>query len=656
MQHNDFHAAAVDAEIEWPVCGVVDTVLGSDRLRLSVLSPLCHPGMFLVFQPYAKGDDMNDVEFYMVAELWESTRTVRMAEPLPPHVTMDTPFYTVPRTTPEDMSQFVYVDCVNVLLNLHEAVHDPQMATAGAPARLALMGVDTKDDTSPDAVQHAWETVRRNLLMLENVCVSLKLFGQPTAISRAHEQRFHDILWSFARFLEADYAERAVRAQVAGDAPASAAAFASAFLTPLSTPAKQHDATQIVNYFLRIATRLNLRHRGAVIYEPVLTTVDTWVPQPDNPVCESCEFPAAFAADVLEPRARCAAHRRSADVDCRLVVEDRSRPAALRIREEERASRVVPTRAWKPLLHRGAIQDVVAWMHKYVDATTQPLLWNQLFGNYSRIVSTCKDFMSRTDDPRLPMLDTDTRFYSFTNGLFNVDSLEFTEYGSGDALPDVVAVNHIDAYFDPFWTRCEIDDIHVPGYDDILLSQDYDPEMARWLDIFIGRLFHPVNKHDKWEKLLVIKGWAATGKSTLAKAVALLYGLANVGNIPANCEEQWALASVHDKKIWMCTELKRDWKFPPAVIQSMVSGEVVPVHEKHHTAIDVTWALQGLVVGNEEPATWSGDPMNALYRRIVPFPFDRSPKTQDPTIQKRFLQSLAQFLARTTRRYCLHTS
>lgn len=150
---------------------------------------------------------------------------------------------------------------------------------------------------------------------------------------------------------------------------------------------------------------------------------------------------------------------------------------------------------------------------------------------------------------------------------------------------------------------------------------------------------------------MVIKGWAATGKSTIAKGIARLIGEVNVGYIASNCEEQWALASVQDKSMWMCLELKSGFRLPTGVMQSMTSGETVVINEKFKTAFDVVWTIQGLLVGNELPLSWTADAMNALVRRVVPFPFDVPPRTQDRTVAPRFFANLAKFFVRITRRY-----
>jgi len=294
--------------------------------------------------------------------------------------------------------------------------------------------------------------------------------------------------------------------------------------------------------------------------------------------------------------------------------------------------------------------DIRTWMHLNVDQHSQPALWNKFFLFYGQGVTTCDRYMCTADHPFFRQYQPDPKMFSFQNGVYDIRNNKFYQY-MVDHVPDVCCVNHIEAYFDPVWTEMDLDDLAVPGYDDIVASQDYDTQMRTWLDVFLGRLFFSVGELDNWEKFLVVKGWAATGKSTMAKAIVTLFGASNVGTIPANCEAQWALASVHDKLVWLCTELKKDWRFPTAVLQSMISGEGVSVHVKNQTAVDVSWRIPGAAFGNEEPTAWINDPMNALHRRVIPMPFDKSPKNQDPTIQKKFMCNTARFLVRIVRRY-----
>jgi len=380
--------------------------------------------------------------------------------------------------------------------------------------------------------------------------------------------------------------------------------------------------------------------------------VDKWRPLPDNLRCLQCDNPACFAQEAFDDRVRCEYHRLANDVDCRLEAEDDARPSVLRMKDDERVSCTVATRAWRPMMANNRVVSIRTWMHMNVNQLTQPALWNKFLTSYGPGTATCSSYMSTADHPMFPQFHPDRRMFSFQNGVYDVSTNRFYRYAV-DPVPEVCCVNHLDTYFDPAWTTTPPEDLAVPGYDDILASQNYDRGMVCWLDVFLGRMLFNVGEMDTWEKLLVIKGWAATGKSTIAKALLTCLGASNVGNIPANCEEQWALASVYDKLIWMCTELKKDWRFPTAVLQSMISGEVVPIHVKNKTAVDIVWKIPGMAVGNEEPTTWVNDPMNALFRRVIPWPFDVTPKQQDPTVQRKFMNSLGPFLVRISRNYLL---
>ena len=172
-----------------------------------------------------------------------------------------------------------------------------------------------------------------------------------------------------------------------------------------------------------------------------------------------------------------------------------------------------------------------------------------------------------------------------------------------------------------------------------------------WLDVFVGRMFFRLGARDDWQKILIITGQGATGKSTIAKALQRCVGERNVGNIPSNCEAQWALANIQSKTMWMCTEMKANFRLDMSVMQNMVSGDPVTIHQKFKDAVDVpTWMTHGFLVGNEFPTAWLSDAGGALTRRAAPFRFNKAGDGK-PSIQTDFYNNLAPFLVRTTRAY-----
>ena len=287
--------------------------------------------------------------------------------------------------------------------------------------------------------------------------------------------------------------------------------------------------------------------------------------------------------------------------------------------------------------------------------------WRGFVERFSANLHNAAEYMTKTVDPGFQEHHPDPRLFSFTNGMYNIKTNEFCRYG---AVPSDwnSGINYINQYFDPLLVSMPIECIRVPGYDDILESQQYNVadtggSKQYWMDVFIGRLFFKVDEKDHWQKVLIIKGQGATGKSSIAKAIIKCIGERNVGIVASNCEPQYALANMQSKTMWMCTEMKAGFRLDMAAMQNMISGDPVTIHAKHKDAVDVAaWRLPGLLIGNEIPQAWTCDVGGALLRRTVLFEFAMNPKKQDDTISKKLEDNLPAFLVRTTRTYLQETA
>jgi hypothetical protein len=648
---------------DWPVKGKVLAAAGR-RLTLDRTSCNYHDGMFLVLgKPYKAYDPDTDADMGedLVPLLVESvTGNVVVLAEVPHGPVVNQTFYTLPRVTPSDISDFKAMDLMNLLQGLRAELKSKECIESNAVRNskgLEIMGVTaTEDDGGAPVMEKAWASCQRSMTVIKEKCLENGVMGGDSELCKRNEKLFTELLTIQSRLFEAEYNRRSFLAAAQGSAVSDTYVSTLFAFQAESTEDKKSSSTELMNYFLRLAGRSNLMHKGDIVYQQIYTTVYQWKPLPDNPRCESCSEYACFAAEVSECRARCVRHQFITDTDCRLFADNDAKPGYRRMHEDETLEHHVKTRAWCPMMYNGSVMDVRTWINLQIDQHTQPELWNKFFTYYGVGVATCERYISTANHPSFPAFRPDRNLFSFQNGMYDIRANKFYSY-IGESLPEnACCVHHVDAYFDPKWTEIDLADLRVPGYDDILDGQEYDVDMCNWLDTFLGRLFFPLGEFDMWEKLPVIKGWAATGKSTIAKAVMNLMGISNVGNIPANCEPQYALATVFDKFMWVCLEMCKTWAFPAAVLQSMISGEGVSVHAKHKTAVDVTWRAPGLAVGNDVPLSWvSGDGMGQLGRRVVPFPFDKAPANQDPTVQKRFMGNLGRFLVRITRRY-LHTT
>jgi hypothetical protein len=278
--------------------------------------------------------------------------------------------------------------------------------------------------------------------------------------------------------------------------------------------------------------------------------------------------------------------------------------------------------------------------------------WETLVGNRT-LPHQLQEYLAKTKDPAFPKHEPHPTLFAFNNGMYSIIENRFCSF---DALPPEWelrgALNFLPEHFDPIWTVQPLDCLGVPGYDDITRTQGYAADTIAYLDAFLGRLLLPLSTFDTWQMALVFLGTAGSGKSTIARAVALLVREQNVGNLPSNCEEQWAVATLVGKVCVMCTEMKQDFRLPNSVLQCMIAGDPVTVHEKFKTAYEKSpWTTQVMLVGNVMPAAWYADEGNPMLRRAMIFNANVKPSTQDPSIQARFFENLGPFLVRISRRY-----
>lgn len=562
----------------------------------------------------------------------------------------------------------------------------------------------------------AWTEQRRWLEKIRTLGVEMGLIG-PRAKDKQLTMQMRTIIHGMKAMYEALYAlfimKQAQQGQPQDQGGSDPAVSPWWLSTAPATVATKKDGspelgtTQLVEFFLARAFRDNIRKNvQGVVFEEVMTSVTAAVTQADWPPCQEPEFfqmeedpgrpyvvedwndahgqPVWLASGERRQRKRalcgepaCYGTHKGGEgasmdepggyrpmryrTDCYCDLHRRPDMVDVRFDEDGNPFRMCATtvltgtKAWRPRIspHSGRAMVLEEWMETVLDRTANYDMWAAMMSNYGAYKSSCHKALLFSTDGCIGFVSRNPVWYSFRNGVYNIVSNVFLPYGDPAIPSDLCTANFIDQRLEPEWTQMETHELVVEGYDAILDCQQYSPDMKEWIDVFFGRLFFPLGVYDKWEKLMIIKGFAATGKSTIAKAIASLIGEENVGYIASNCEEQWALANVADKAIWMCLELKSGFRLPTGTMQSMVSGENVVVNEKYKTAYTMAWKQPGLLVGNELPVSWSQDVANALARRILPFPFDIAPSTQDAGLAPRLMGDMSKMFVRMTRRYML---
>ena len=170
----------------------------------------------------------------------------------------------------------------------------------------------------------------------------------------------------------------------------------------------------------------------------------------------------------------------------------------------------------------------------------------------------------------------------------------------------------------------------TPIFDSILERQGYTffqrpynpdlltvPVVSSMFQIYamLGRLLYEVGELDNFQVGIFFLGIAGTGKSIICEIVSKFYGKESIGKLSSNCQTTFAIASLLNKHIIICPEVKHNFGLAASDYQSMVTGESVSVNRKHMETVTMhKFLAQTLFTGNDLPP-WA-DALGAIFRRI----------------------------------------
>lgn len=174
-------------------------------------------------------------------------------------------------------------------------------------------------------------------------------------------------------------------------------------------------------------------------------------------------------------------------------------------------------------------------------------------------------------------------------------------------------------------------------------------EVCKWLYVFLGRLLYPLNTMDKWQVVLFVKGHAGTGKSTMGQMVKMWFDPADIGILSNNAQTQFALWDLYDKMVYICFEVKNNFRLDQAELQSIISGEDVCIYRKHKNAVTQEWTVPGIFMGNEAGDWFNSS--NSISRRMVLCRFDHKPKEPNPNLLGELREELPAILLKCNRAY-----
>jgi phage/plasmid-associated DNA primase len=165
------------------------------------------------------------------------------------------------------------------------------------------------------------------------------------------------------------------------------------------------------------------------------------------------------------------------------------------------------------------------------------------------------------------------------------------------------------------------------------------------LEILIGRLFYPLQKHDNWQVMPYLYGDGNTGKGTLCDLVKRMFPSGSVGVITATQEAVFGLEALFQKRLILIPDMPEKFskKLNQSDFQSMITGEGVNIARKNKTAVsDVDWTTPILGAGNYLPDY--KDNSGSISRRMVVFKYDKLVAEPDTQLKEKIVNTELAFI------------
>ncbi len=293
------------------------------------------------------------------------------------------------------------------------------------------------------------------------------------------------------------------------------------------------------------------------------------------------------------------------------------------------------TRAWRQT------ELIKAYVHRMAPKESRFELWQDLTNNGTTIINQVIKHLGDCYDLQFPEIVKDRHVWSFRNGIFIGKEWSRTQekyvsvfypYESKEAInldPKIVSCKYFDTIFEDYNNICkDWFEIPTPNFDKVLHSQEFEPDVCKWMYIMGGRLCFELNDLDKWQIIPFLKGIARSGKSTLiTKVFSKFYETDDVRTLSNNVERKFGLSSIHDALLFIAPEIKGDLQLEQAEFQSIVSGEDVSIAVKCEKAKNITWIVPGILGGNEVP-NWK-DNSGSILRRLMTWHFKKQIRDAD---------------------------
>lgn len=247
-------------------------------------------------------------------------------------------------------------------------------------------------------------------------------------------------------------------------------------------------------------------------------------------------------------------------------------------------------------------------------------------------------FMRQYDDRDFPFIKPSKDYIGFSNGILNMESLEFTR-DSNIIDPNIVVRKYIPQDF--------VYATDTPILDKILDYQ-FTPDVRDFIYACLGRILYP---KDNLGFMTYLLGEPGCGKSVILKTICACFEQNDIGVINDSFERKYGISYLHAKDLVICDDVPRDIAsvFPQQTFQSIITCEKVSSAVKNGDAITVDWKAPLLFAGN-----WHMNYIDKgqMSRRVLTVNFEKNVYSPDPSLKDKILASeLPAFVYKSLRLY-----
>lgn len=309
-----------------------------------------------------------------------------------------------------------------------------------------------------------------------------------------------------------------------------------------------------------------------------------------------------------------------------------------------------PSHAWKEV---GPLKQ---FLYSIVDKNTNYEQWFNLTSS-ANTVQTVLEYFAHSPDPEFPFLERDRHVFAFRNGLYFAAKNTFCPFDTDPQADTVVAAKYFPHTFDyEEFFREDLDwyDIPTPFLQSIMDHQEWPEDVCRWWYAMMGRCIYNLGEHDNWQVLPFGKGVANCGKSTLGKVVANFYMPSDIGIMSSNTEKGFGLAPLYSKLIFICYEVKSNFRVEQGDLQSAITGEMMNLARKYDDPLYKEWVAPGMFFGNET-GQWA-DASGSMTRRLLCWEFLKTVTKVNQNLAKDIAKEMPAIIYKSNNAYISMTA